>query len=164
MGKATAMAEIEIIVDPPRFKRWGPLLALIRGAFDTKAGRIDPPSSADRLTEESLAREVSRGPLILACEGVELLGCLLAREEGRALYLGKLAVVPERQGEGIARRLVEAAVAEARARRLDCLELSTRVELLENHRAFACLGFDKVGEKAHPGYDRVTSYLYRRAL
>lgn len=158
------MAKIEVVVDPPDFERWGALLTLIRQAFAAMAGRIDPPSSAGRLTEESLALEAACGPLILACEGDALLGCLLARVEGRTLYLGKLAVAPDRQGEGIARRLVKAAEEEAHGRGLVSLELWTRVELEENHRAFARLGFERVGEKAHPGFSRPTSYLYRRPL
>jgi len=38
------------------------------------------------------------------------------------------------------------------------------VELVENHAAFAKMGFVRTGESAHPGYDRPTSITLRRAV
>ncbi|MBS3978299.1 MAG: hypothetical protein KGZ77_00675 [Rhodobacteraceae bacterium] len=56
--------------------------------------------------------------------------------------------------------------AEVRARvlRLAALELQTRVELVENRRAFAAMGFIETGPTAHPGFDRPTSIIYRRVV
>ena len=44
------------------------------------------------------------------------------------------------------------------------LELETRIELTENHETFAALGFVKVSEGAHPGYDRTTFITMRKTL
>jgi ribosomal protein S18 acetylase RimI-like enzyme len=44
------------------------------------------------------------------------------------------------------------------------IELETRVELTENHRTFESLGFEKVSEHAHEGYDRPTYIRMRRFL
>ena len=52
----------------------------------------------------------------------------------------------------------------ARARGLGALELNTRVELTENHATFHALGFERIAETAHPGFDRPTSVLMRKAL
>jgi GNAT superfamily N-acetyltransferase len=84
--------------------------------------------------------------------------------QGDALYLGRLAVAAAHRGSGLARALVAAAEAEARARGLGTLELQIRIELTENHAAFARLGFAKTGETAHDGYDRPTSITMRKAL
>ena len=78
-----------------------------------------------------------------------------------ALHIGKLAVRPGLHGSGIGKALVAAAQAEARALDLKALELQTRIELTENHAAFARMGFVKVGETAHPGYERPTSITMR---
>lgn len=83
------------------------------------------------------------------------------RPKDDALYVGKLAVRPGMQGQGIGRALVAAAREEARARGLPALELQTRIELAENHAAFARMGFVKVAETAHPGFARPTSITMR---
>ncbi|MEC9184077.1 MAG: GNAT family N-acetyltransferase, partial [Pseudomonadota bacterium] len=84
--------------------------------------------------------------------------------KGDALYLGKLAIRPARQGEGIGRRLFEASIEEARARNLPEIELQARVELTENHAAFAAMGFREVGRTAHDGYNRPTSVTMRYTI
>ncbi|MEL6795078.1 MAG: GNAT family N-acetyltransferase, partial [Pseudomonadota bacterium] len=68
------------------------------------------------------------------------------------------------RGMGLARRLMESAAREARRLGLAALELRTRIELTENHSAFAALGFERTAETAHPGYDRPTSVTMRAAL
>ena len=45
-----------------------------------------------------------------------------------------------------------------------CLLLETRIELTGNHAAFARMGFEKVGEKAHPGFARPTSITMEKPL
>jgi N-acetylglutamate synthase-like GNAT family acetyltransferase len=70
-------------------------------------------------------------------------------------------VRPDLHGHGIGRALIAAARAEAQALGLKALELQTRVELTENHAFFARMGFVKVGETAHPGYERPTSVTMR---
>lgn len=59
-----------------------------------------------------------------------------------------MAVVEGLQGSGIGRSLIEQAASLARNQGLAGLELETRVELVENHLAFATLGFIKVAD--HP--------------
>jgi hypothetical protein len=41
------------------------------------------------------------------------------------------------------------------------LELETRIELTENHAAFARMGFIKTAETSHEGFDRTTSIVMR---
>lgn len=137
---------------------------LILEAFAYMEGRIGPPSSALRLTPESMAADAANGALFLAELDRELVGCVFARPKGDALYLGKLAVRGGLQGRGVGRALVAAAADLARALGLKALELQTRIELVENHAAFARMGFVKTRETAHPGYDRPTSVTMRAAL
>jgi len=142
------------------------VLALLRRAFAGMARRIDPPSSLDRLDAAGLAQKAGAEICLLAdatdAEGP--VGCVFAAPSADVLYIGKLAVAPERKGRGIGRALIAACAAEARARGLPALELQTRIELRENHLAFARMGFVKVGETAHPGFDRPTSItMWRQA-
>jgi len=140
---------------------WEAVRTLILDAFAAMAGRIDPPSSALRLTPQSMASDAAGGALLLAELAGALVGCVFVRPKGDALYIGKLAVRPALHGRGIGRTLVMAARAEARALGLEALELQTRIELTENHVAFARMGFVKIAETAHPGYEHPTSITMR---
>ena len=150
---------------PSDFDQWEQVRALILEAFAYMDGRIDPPSSASRLTPQSMRDDAAKGALLLAEHAGELAGCVFVRPkgegEGEALYIGKLAVRPDLQGAGIGRQLVRAARDEAVRLGLTMLELQTRIELIDNHAAFGRMGFDKVAETAHEGYDRPTSITMR---
>lgn len=149
---------------PVDFAAWEKVCTLVFDAFAYMQGRIDPPSSALRMTAASIAEDAAAGALLLAEHGGELVGCAFVRPKGDALYIAKLAVRPDRQGRGIGRALMAAARGEARARGLAALELQTRIELTENHAAFARMGFVKIAETAHPGFTRPTSITMRRAV
>jgi GNAT superfamily N-acetyltransferase len=146
------------------FSDWEGLLALLHRAFACMEGRIDPPSSLHRLDAGGLAEKARAERCFLAFRSGRLAGCVFCAPRAGCLYVGKLAVEPALQGQGIGRALMARAEAEARALGLPALELETRVELVENQAAFARMGFVKTGENAHPGYDRPTSVTMRKAL
>ncbi|MEO1471707.1 MAG: amino acid racemase, partial [Pseudomonadota bacterium] len=142
------------------------VLALAQEAFAGMAGRIDPPSSAGRLTVATVVEAAREGEVWAVGPLAAPLACvfLAPRPADDVLYLGKLAVAAGARGRGLARRLVALADARARALGLGALELQSRVELVEVHAAFRALGFERVGATAHPGYDRPTSITMRRPL
>jgi ribosomal protein S18 acetylase RimI-like enzyme len=149
---------------PAGFDDWAGLLALLRQAFASMEGRIDPPSSLHGFDAGKLAAKAAAEDLVLAFVDGALAGCLFAAPRDGALYLGKIAVRPDLQDRGLARRMIAVAEASARARGLKALDLQTRIELTENHRAFTALGFEKVGEGSHPGYTRPTDINFRKNL
>ncbi|WP_138466341.1 N-acetyltransferase [Poseidonocella sp. HB161398] len=138
------------------------MLALIRTSFAYMEARIDPPSSMLRLTETALRDSCATAELWVSGDPIE--ACAVLTPKPDALYIGKLAVAESARGKGLARQLVELAAERARAAGLGWLELQVRIELVENHAAFARMGFAKTGETAHPGYDRPTSITMRRPL
>jgi GNAT superfamily N-acetyltransferase len=148
----------------PDYTGWDIVLRLILDYFAYMEGRIDPPSSAHRLTVPEMAEQAGTGAVWVVEEAGCPVACLFAKAAGDALYLGKLAVSTSHRGRGLAWRLVAVAEEEARSRGLVWLELETRIELTENHAAFAHLGFVKVAETAHPGYARPTSITMRKRL
>ena len=144
---------------------WVEVLDLLHRAFANVEGRIDPPSSLHAMDEMSLAAKATEEMCLLAeDEDGALIGCLFGAVDEDALLISKLAVDPDRQGEGIGRALMELAEAEARAAELQFLRLQTRVELTENHLAFGRLGFVESGFTSHPGYDRPTSVTMAKPL
>lgn len=126
--------------------------------------RIDPPSSLVGMTADSLRDKAEREVLVLAHDAGRLVGCGFGAVEGEALYLSKLAVRAEVQRRGVLRAMIAVFEHEAAVRGLAALSLRTRVELAETHRAFEALGFVRTGGTSHPGYDRVTSWSYRKDL
>lgn len=155
---------IDVVANPTDFDDWDGLLALLQDAFAFMEGLIDPPSSLHRLDAAALAAKAAAEELVLTFVDGSLAGCLFAAPRGDTLYLGKIAVRPDLQGTGVARRMLALAEASARSRGFKALELQTRVELTENHRAFAALGFAKAGETCHPGFIRPTSVIFRKAI
>ncbi len=138
------------------------VLELIRRSFAAMEGRIDPPSSMHRLTLAALQVQCRKGEIWVA--GTPPAACIFLTPRPDCLYLGKLAVDEAQRGSGLARALVELAATRARALDLPVLRLQTRVELTENHAAFARMGFCKTGETAHPGFDRPTSVTMEKPL
>lgn len=148
----------------PDFRDWDGLLELLRAAFACQEHRIDPPSSVYGLDARSLAAKASQEQLFLAGVESDVAGCVFVNEHPSLLHISKLAVWPQLQGRGIGRSLMSAVESFARETGRTVLELETRVELTENHRTFESLGFDKVSEHAHEGYDRPTYIRMRKSL
>lgn len=138
---------------------WPGLLALIRRAFASMEGRIDPPSSLHHLTPQALAASPEVWVL-----GAPPVACMVLTPKPGGLYLSKLAVEPELQGQGLGRRMVARAEDRARELGLPQVELETRVELIENHRFYLALGYAEAGRSAHPGFDRPTSVRYLKRV
>lgn len=155
---------IEMLRIGADFDRYEELLDVILAAFAFMDGRIDPPSSAHRLTPASLRQKAAQEIAFAAVEKGQLVGCIFLKPEEATLYIGKLAVHTAAQGKGIGRLLLARAEATARELGLACLRLETRVELTENHRMFAAWGFGRTAENRHAGHDRTTSIEMRKPL
>lgn len=135
------------------------ILALITRAFAGMHARIDPPSSLQSLTIESLQ---SSGEVWAI--GHPPHACMILTPHPDHLYLGKLAIDPAHQGHGLARTLI--ALAETRARHLNLpqIQLLTRVELTENHHAFTALGFTQTATFTHAGHTRPTALTFTKEV
>jgi len=151
-------------IDPDRFTDWTALHALIMNAFAYMDERIDPPSSAHRLTPENLREKASVEIGIVAIEDGQLLGCVFCKAEPETLYIGKFAISPKAQGKGLGRLLLTATENLARELGLGTLRLETRIELTDNHAVFGKWGFVKTAENAHAGYDRPTSIEMKKTF
>ncbi|OLP59046.1 GNAT family N-acetyltransferase [Xaviernesmea oryzae] len=163
----TDEARVEIRLLDARFDDYDALLDLIRTAFASMDGVIDPPSSAHKLTPQMLAEKACTEIGLIAVspdQPERLLGCAFLRPEAEALYIGKLAVAPLAEGRGIGRALLMQAERIAQEKGLARLRLETRIELTRNHQVFAAWGFHRTAENAHPGYDRVTSVEMSKPL
>jgi ribosomal protein S18 acetylase RimI-like enzyme len=117
------------------------MVELINAAYS-----IEEFLEGTRTDLEGLTAALEKGSiLVLEEDGGSLLGSIYAELRGTRGYLGMLAVDPERQGQGLARRLMESAEAHFRGlgcQAIDILVLSLRPELLPLYRRF---GFVETG-------------------
>lgn len=154
----------EIAVLAPDFEGWDAVLALILKSFAYMQGVVDPPSSAFRLTAAGLREKAGSETALAILDGGRPVACLFCEARDDVFYLGKLAVDPEFQGRGLARRLMARAEELAGQAGFDTLELQVRIELEGNQAFFAAHGFAKAAEGAHEGYARPTWIVMRKRL
>ncbi len=141
------------------------LAATIAAAFEQYRGRLVPESGAFRETAGGIADELKKGAgAFIAERGGETLGCVMTKPMEGDLYFGRLSVLPAARGLGIAKQLVEAIEAAARARGLAGVRLGVRVVLTDNQQLFASMGYRETGREAHPGFDHPTSINMRKPL
>ena len=143
---------------------WTELHALLVAAFKVMEGKIDPPSSLAAMTADSLRVKAGEEFLVLAERDERLVGCGFGTASDKAFYLSKIAVAPTMQGQRILRRMLPLFENEARRLGCDALILQSRIEMTETHPAFEALGFRKVSGSSHPGFDRTTSWHFRKAV
>jgi len=146
------------------FEDWQRLLSLLQTAFEYQHTRINPPSSLNRLTLDNITEKSESEILLLAYSEQVLVGCVFLRALPHALYVGKLAVLPNAQGQGIGKKLLELTQKIARQLAYSQLELQVRIELIENQAVFSAMGFVKSGETSHPGFNRATSITMQKNL
>jgi GNAT superfamily N-acetyltransferase len=161
---ALPASAVRVAISPQDFSDWKALLQLLQTSFAYMDSRIDPPSSLQRMGIDELRSKSRQETLILASEGSDLIGCAFAALRSECVYVGKIAVAERARGRGVARQIIAAAEVIARNAGRHALELQTRIELVENHTAFAALGFAKISETAHPGYTRPTSITMRKTV
>jgi GNAT superfamily N-acetyltransferase len=133
---------------------------VMRAAFAGMEGRIDPPSSLESMTLESLQRTADDAEFWVA--GDPVVGTVTLTPKEKVLYVGKLAVTDPRQGLG--RALMELAEERAVVLGYDWLELQSRVELVEVHAVFKALGYREIARTTHDGFKRPTAILFRKKI
>ena len=155
---------IRVELASPDFNNWAGVLDLLREAFAYMEGRVDPPSSLNRLDLPGIEQKARAETVILAFDDELLVGCAFLRDVTDALYVGKVAVSPALRNSGVARKMIVQAERVAAGKGLPYLELQTRIELVKNHKVFTALGFVKTNESSHKGYSRPTSISMRKAV
>jgi ribosomal protein S18 acetylase RimI-like enzyme len=106
----------------------------------------------------------SGGAILFAMLGDVVVGtCALLHESDGVYELTKMAVDEQRQGLGIGRALMEAAIAEFRQRRGGKLFLETNSKLTPAVRLYESMGFEhQPSIKPDSHYDRANVYMVWR--
>lgn len=115
-------------------------------------------------TENSVRRDLKASRVIVAREGRRVIGALTLQTKKpwaidisyftscqRPLYLINMAVLPERQRQGIGRRLLAAALAEARAHPADAIRLDAYDAPAGAGHFYRACGYAPSGGKVYRG-------------
>jgi GNAT superfamily N-acetyltransferase len=141
------------------------ILAVVRAAFAAYEGKLVPESGALSETVETLrGRLASSERAAVALRAGRIVGAAFYRPERGEVYIGRLAVLPEFRGRGIAGRLIARIEAFARRGGVPALSLRVRIALPDNVRLFTRLGFREVSREAHPGFAKPTSIRMEKRL
>jgi predicted N-acetyltransferase YhbS len=107
---STAKPNTEVTIDPLTEADAGEVMTLQRAAFVSEAqiyGSADMPPLTQTL--EQVAAELRDSESLGARDGHRLVGAIRYRIDGDLLLIGRIAVAPDQQGEGIGRMLLTAA-------------------------------------------------------
>ncbi len=122
------------------------VLAIVRAAFGARPP-LDPPADALGETETTMAQRLAAyGGLVASLDG-EPVGALVLDPVGRTMYLRRFAVLPDRQGHGIAHAMVDAAVAAAHEGGFEDLTVVAREELPRTVRFWTRQGFREIARR-----------------
>ena len=81
---------------------WTQLLDVLCAAFAGMAGRIDPPSSLTRMRATDLPAIAKSAEIWVI--GTPVVATVTLTPRACALYIGRLAVVPDHPGQGLSRQ------------------------------------------------------------
>ena len=126
------------------------IASLVNRAFLVERFFVD----GDRTSLAEISRLLETGTLLLAETDGRLVDCVYVELRGDRGYFGMLSVDPSRQGEGLGRRLVDAAEDRCRSRGCRLMEIhvvDVREELPPFYRR---LGYVEVGEEPFPDTER----------
>ena len=132
------------------------IFKVYQDAFLQLEGRIDPPTSAASQTVESLSKSFGRVDISVCTLGDTIVGCVFFKPDQTGLYLYRLAVCPQHQGKGIAKRLIRHVQEMAQQRGCEFVSLNVRIPLTDNQKLFRSQGFDEVSRHCHDGYQQET--------
>lgn len=156
----------DILIRSARAEDASAISEVVRRAFAAYEGRLQPPAGALKETPESIAEKLWHEAALVAVTTAGIAGCVFYRPAERAgeIYLGRLAVLPERQREGIGARLMIALEETARATGARALVLNVRIALPANRLVFERLGFEPIGQGRHAGFDQPTFTVMRKDI
>ncbi|MGL1919399.1 MAG: GNAT family N-acetyltransferase [Hyphomicrobiales bacterium] len=155
---------MKFILNTADFADWHGLYELLVDCFSYMDGKIDPPSSLHKMTEQSLKTKADKENLLVVYDDDRIVACAYFDQRPEVVYVGKVAVTDSHRKQGIANQIFDHAAQFAQNNGIAFLELETRIELTNNHQAFAKMGFEITQYNSHQGYSMSTSVTMRKAV
>ena len=125
---------------------------VVRAAYQHYIARIGKPPGP---MLDDYPRRIADGQAWVLEDGGHIVGILVLEATQAGFLLDNIAVLPEYQGKGQGRILIEFAEAEARRRGFQEIHLYTHALMTENIALYRRIGFVETHRVSEKGYDRV---------
>jgi GNAT superfamily N-acetyltransferase len=132
--------------------------ACVKAAFSPYIVRMGKPPAPMLLDFPEM---IAAGKVWVAEIAGRLVGVLVQYETETGFYIDTVAALPELQGTGVGRALLQFAEREATRRGYDSLYLCTNAKMTENQAFYPKIGYVEYERKIDQGYDRI---FYRKTL
>jgi len=153
----------DVTVRPIRPEDAGEVLTLQRAAFVQEAliyRTIDMPPLTQTL--EELEAELRENLGIVAVAGTRIIGAVRAQRDGELLLIGRLAIAPDQQGQGVGTLLLEAVEERGSGAGATVAELFTGSLSDANLRLYERVGY--VQSQRVKGDDGIEQIFLRKRL
>ena len=130
--------------------------SLTARAFAQYKETLLPPSSVFKETIDTIHTKLTNGGGFIARINEQDAGSVLYEPHEDHLYLGRLAVLPDYRGKGIAHALINTVEDHARQYHFPTVQLGVRLVLEGNRQLFSSLGYEIVGYGTHDGFSEPT--------
>jgi ribosomal protein S18 acetylase RimI-like enzyme len=104
---------------------------------------------------DDYSRRIADGQAWVLEAGARIVGILVLEEAPAGILLDNIAVLPECQGMGYGRALLQFAEAEARRRGYNEIQLYTHELMTENIALYGRIGYAETRRMTEKGYDRI---------
>jgi len=123
---------------------------IVQAAFAEYRGKLASPPDALSETMAGIEYDFAQGVVLIAWIGEEPVGTVRYRLEPDYLYLGRLAVIPTRRGQGIGQALVAHVEKLAPGLGRRRIRLSSRRSMPWNIAFYTSIGYEVAAEEPHP--------------
>ena len=110
--------------------------------------------------DDDYADQVRHGLVHVAEDGAEIIGLIVLIELEDRLVIENVAVDPDRQGEGVGRRLLEFAEETARGAGIGTVGLYTHEKMTENIALYNRIGYQEDERRQVEAFSRVFSRVF----
>ena len=126
--------------------------AVVHAAYRHYIPRIGKPPGP---MLDDYPQRIADGQVWVLEDAANIVGVLVLEEAQSGFLLDNIAVLPECQGKGFGRTLIEFAEAQARRRGFQEIHLYTHALMTENIALYLRIGFVETRRVSEKGYDRV---------
>jgi ribosomal protein S18 acetylase RimI-like enzyme len=122
---------------------------IVQAAFAEYQSKLAAPPGALSDTPADAEHDISEGVVLVAWAGGEPVGTVRYRLEPDYLYIGRLAVLPDRRGKGIGQALMAYVEKLAPGLGRKRIHLGTRKSMPSNIAFYTAIGYRVDGEESH---------------
>ena len=149
---ATDRLEPEYPLRPARAEDAPSVAACVAAAYRHYVARIGMPPGPMTEDYQAVIRDLQ---VTVTENGDDIVAVLVLALTDEGFLLENVAVVPEHQGRGLGRRLLELAELEARRQGFDSIYLYTNELMTEDQEIYRCRGYTEYAGRTESGLHRV---------